>query len=84
MGYVMNENPVKIFGNEAPEVAKAFNDLIQSLVASKGLDQKTKQRIYIAMKASMGDEMAVKPHVSMAKPGRCDKNAVVACNPDDP
>lgn len=67
MGYVMNENPVKIFGNEAPEVAKAVNDLITSLVASKGLDQKTKQRIYIAMKTSMGDEMALKAHVSMAK-----------------
>lgn len=77
MGYVMNENPMKIFGNEAPEVAKAVNDLITSLVASKGLDQKTKQSIHIAMKASMGDEMALKAHVSIGETGRCDKNEVV-------
>jgi alkylhydroperoxidase/carboxymuconolactone decarboxylase family protein YurZ len=62
----MEENPMAIFKREAPEVAAAFNGLIMSLVASKGLDQKTKQLIYIAMKSSMGDEMAVKAHVPMA------------------
>ena len=77
MGYVMNENPVKIFGNEAPEVAKAVNDLITSLVASKGLDQKTKQSIHIAMKALMVNEMALKAHVPIGKKGGCDKNKVV-------
>jgi AhpD family alkylhydroperoxidase len=60
------ENPMAIFQREAPEVAAAFNGLIMSLVASKGLDPKTKQLIYIAMKASTGDEMAVKAHVPMA------------------
>jgi len=38
-----------------------------SLVASKGLDQKTRQLIYIATKASMGDDTAVKAHVPMVK-----------------
>jgi AhpD family alkylhydroperoxidase len=60
------ESPMVIFQREAPEVAAAFNGLIMSLVASKGLDPKTKQLIYIAMKASTGDEMAVKAHVPMA------------------
>ena len=62
----IKENPMAVFQKEAPEVASAFNGLISSLVASKGLDPKTKQLIYIAMKASMGDEMAVKAHVPMA------------------
>ena len=62
----MQENPMEIFKREAPEVAEAFNGLIMALVASKGLDPKTKQLIYIAMKASTGDEMAVKAHVPMA------------------
>ncbi|MEI6293205.1 MAG: carboxymuconolactone decarboxylase family protein [Methanomicrobiales archaeon] len=73
----MNENPMEIFQNEAPDVAKAFNGLIMSLVASRGLDQKTKQLIYIAMKASMGDEMAVKAHIPMAKQAGATKEEVV-------
>ena len=48
----MDTNPMELFQKEAPEVAAAFNNLIQTLVASRGLDQKTKQLIYIAMKAS--------------------------------
>lgn len=61
------QNPMEVFQKEAPEVAAAFNNLIQSLIASKGLDEKTKQLIYIAMKAAQGDETAVRFHVPMAK-----------------
>jgi len=63
----MQSDPMAVFREEAPEVAKAFDGLIQSLVASKGLDEKTKQLIYIAMKAATGDETAIKFHVPMAK-----------------
>lgn len=66
-----------IFQREAPEVAAAFNGLIMSLVASKGLDPKTKQLIYIAMKASMGDEKAVNAHVPMAIQAGASKEEVV-------
>lgn len=61
------QNPMQIFKNEAPEVAAAFDGLIQSLIKTKGLDPKTKQLIYIAMKAALGDQLAVKYHVPMAK-----------------
>ena len=60
-------NPMELFQREAPEVATAFNSLIRALVASGGLDQKTKQLIYIAMKAAMGDDAAVRAHLPMAK-----------------
>ena len=73
----MQENPMDIFKREAPDVAEAFNNLISALVASKGLDQKTKQLIYIAMKASAGDEMAVKAHVPMAIQAGATKEEVV-------
>jgi AhpD family alkylhydroperoxidase len=73
----MTDNPMDVFQREAPEVAAAFNGLIISLVASKGLDPKTKQLIYIAMKASMGDSMAVKAHVPMAKAAGATKEEVV-------
>ena len=66
-----------VFKREAPEVAEAFNGLIMALVASKGLDPKTKQLIYIAMKASTGDEMAVKAHVPMAIQAGATKEEVV-------
>ncbi len=53
----MDTHPMELFQREAPEVAAAFNNLIQALVASRGIDQKTKQLIYIAMKASIGDDI---------------------------
>ena len=63
----MESNPMELFMKEAPDVAKAFDGLIQSLIASEGLDAKTKQLIYIAMKTAMGDDTAVKFHAPMAK-----------------
>lgn len=68
---------MEVFQKEAPEVAAAFSGLIQSLVARDGLDQKTNQLIYIAMKASTGDIAAVKAHVPMAKAAGATKEEVV-------
>lgn len=60
-------NPLDAFKEEAPEVQQAFDGLIQSLIKTQGLDPKTKQLIYIAMKVALGDPVAVKFHVPMAK-----------------
>ena len=73
----MDTNPMAVFQKEAPEVAEAFNRLIMSLVASKGLDQKTKQLIYIAMKAAIGDDGAVKAHIPMAKAAGATRDEVI-------
>jgi len=62
-----NQNPFEVFKKEAPEIFAGFNGLIKSLIESKGLDQKTKQLIYIGMKACQGDETAIYFHVPMAK-----------------
>ena len=60
-------NPLETFQKEAPEVAKAFDDLIEALKSAPGLDPKTKQLIYIGIKSSLGDETAIYYHVAMAK-----------------
>jgi alkylhydroperoxidase/carboxymuconolactone decarboxylase family protein YurZ len=72
-----NKNPMELFQAEAPEVAKAFDDLIRAIVARKGLDPKTKQLIYIAMRASQGDISAVNAHIPMAKKLGATKEEVV-------
>ena len=60
-------NPLDIFQKEAPEVAKAFDGLIEALKGTTGLDSKTKQLVYIGIKSSMADTTAVYFHVQMAK-----------------
>ncbi len=62
-----NKNPLENFPKEAPEVAAAFDNLIQSLINTNWLDPKTKQLIYIGIKVSQWDEKAVYFHVPMAK-----------------
>ncbi|HVN65789.1 MAG TPA: carboxymuconolactone decarboxylase family protein [Methanomicrobiales archaeon] len=68
---------MELFRREAPEIAGAFDGLILSLVNSKGLDQKTKQLIYIAMKAAMGDDTAVRAHLPMARQAGATREEVV-------
>lgn len=63
----LNSNPLEIFNNEAPEVAKAFDQLIDSLKNTTGLDGKTKQLVYIGIKATHSDVTAIYYHVAMAK-----------------
>jgi alkylhydroperoxidase/carboxymuconolactone decarboxylase family protein YurZ len=55
------------FQQEAPEVAKAFDGLIDALKSTTGLDAKTKQLVYLGIKSSMGDSTAMFFHVKMAK-----------------
>ena len=64
---VTNMNPLDVFQQEAPEVAKAFDGLVESLKSTTGLDPKTKQLVYIGIKAAMGDSTAIYFHVPMAK-----------------
>ncbi|NSW57325.1 MAG: carboxymuconolactone decarboxylase family protein [Armatimonadetes bacterium] len=60
-------NPMQLFQQEAPAVAAGFDALIQSLIGYEGLDGRTKQLIYIALKAAAGDATAVGFHAPMAK-----------------
>lgn len=63
----VQRNTLEIFEKEAPEVAKAFDQLINTLKDTTGLDAKTKQLIYIGIKSALGDPNAIFYHVGMAK-----------------
>ena len=64
----MSANPMKVFQDEAPEASAAFDGLIGAICArTDGMDGKTRQLAYLAMKASQGDVGAVWAHVPMAK-----------------
>jgi alkylhydroperoxidase/carboxymuconolactone decarboxylase family protein YurZ len=69
-------NPLETFRKEAPDVANAFNAMIESLRATKGLDDKTKQLVYIGIKAALGDTTAVYYHVPMAKKAGASRDEV--------
>ncbi len=60
-------NTLENFIKEAPEVQKAYQGFIGSLIELEGLDAKTKQLIYIGMKIISDDINAIKMHVPMAK-----------------
>jgi len=64
---MQNINSYAMFRQEAPQAAAAFDGLISAVCALGGLDDKTRQLIYIGIKASQGDEAAVTAHVPMAK-----------------
>jgi alkylhydroperoxidase/carboxymuconolactone decarboxylase family protein YurZ len=61
------KNHVAVFKTEAPGVSAAFDGVIEAICALDGLDAKTRQLVYIGIKASQGDDKAVVAHVPMAK-----------------
>lgn len=63
----MGKSGFQIFQEESPEVAAAFNKLIESLAKPSALDGKTKNLIYIAMKIVNDDVGAALAHVAIAK-----------------
>jgi alkylhydroperoxidase/carboxymuconolactone decarboxylase family protein YurZ len=71
-----SNNPLEIFHREAPSVAAAFDGLVQSLVEYKGLEDKTKQLVYIGIKAAFGDSKALLYHVPMAKKAGATKDEI--------
>lgn len=60
-------NIQKLFRDESPEVAAAFDGLTQALSNMQALEPKMKELIYIAIRASQGETTAVTGHVPLAK-----------------
>ena len=58
---------MEIMSEEAPVVTKAFFGLADTLMKDAGLDEKTFQLVYIALKASIGEVGAVAAHAGYAK-----------------
>ena len=64
---MLNQNPFTVLQTEAPQIAQSFQGLIEAISSSGNLDAKTRQLIYIGIKASQGESGAVTAHVPMAK-----------------
>ena len=73
---MQNMNLFTVFQNEAPQVAAAFDGLINAISSQDGLEAKTQQLIYIGIKASQGDTKAVVAHVPMAKSHGATRNEI--------
>ncbi len=63
----MTKSGYQIFQEESPEVAAAFNKLIETIAKPSALDGKTKNLLYIAMKIVTDDVGAALAHASFAK-----------------
>ena len=58
---------LEVLKEEAPAVSEAFFNLAGTLEKKGGLDAKTFQLVYIAIKASVGEVGAVCAHAAIAK-----------------
>ena len=58
---------MEVLAEEAPDVNKAFFNLAETLKYDAGLDEKTFQLVYIALKTSVGETGAVAVHAGEAK-----------------
>lgn len=63
----MSKSGYMVFQSESPEIAGAFNKLIEAIAKPSALEGKTKQLLYIAMKIVTDDLGAALAHVSYAK-----------------
>jgi alkylhydroperoxidase/carboxymuconolactone decarboxylase family protein YurZ len=74
----MDKSPYEIFQLECPELASKFNELVQVQRSLKGLDQKTKQLINIAIQTSIKNPTGVRMHAMMAKKDGATREEVIS------
>jgi alkylhydroperoxidase/carboxymuconolactone decarboxylase family protein YurZ len=72
-----DKNPYEIFQKECPELAERFNNLVEVQRSLKGLDQKTKQLINIAIQTSTKNSHGVKFHAIMAYKAGATKDEII-------
>lgn len=63
----MNENPFKILKQEFPELADSLGQLVEAQKSIKGIDNKTKQLINLAIQTANRNPHGVQLHAEMAK-----------------
>jgi alkylhydroperoxidase/carboxymuconolactone decarboxylase family protein YurZ len=63
----MSKSGYQILQEDSPEIAAAFNKLIEIIAKPSAIESKTKQLIYIAMKIVTDDQGAALAHVPFAK-----------------
>ena len=68
---------IETLEEEAPTVSRAFFDFADTLMKDGGLDEKTFQLLYIALKASVGEAGAVAAHAALAKKAGATRNELL-------
>lgn len=63
----MNENPFEILKQEFPEIATSLGELVEKQKSMKGIDNKTKQLLNLAIQTANRNPTGVQLHASMAK-----------------
>lgn len=74
---MQSKNPFAVLQKESPQVSEAFSNLIGAVSSAGGLDAKTRQLIFIGIKASQGDALAVAAHVPMARNGGASREEIL-------
>ena len=70
-------NPWELLVQEYPEIAKAINQSIGSVMGLTPLDEKTRQLIYIAAQAAINCPLAVKYHTELALKAGATRDEIV-------
>jgi alkylhydroperoxidase/carboxymuconolactone decarboxylase family protein YurZ len=73
----MNENPMAVFVRECPDLARAFENLVDVQRSGKGLDAKTLQLINIAIQTATRNPRGVFFHAGMARQAGAAREEVV-------
>ena len=74
----MPQNPFELFRQECPELAARFGDLVNAQRQSKGLDDKTRQLVCIAVNAANRNPIGVRMHAPMARKAGATRHDVIA------
>jgi alkylhydroperoxidase/carboxymuconolactone decarboxylase family protein YurZ len=72
-------NPWELLQEHCPHLAASLSASVETILATSGLDEKTKQLIYIAVQTAVNYPLAVKYHVPLAqKAGASDREIIGA------
>jgi AhpD family alkylhydroperoxidase len=70
-------DPYQLFESELPDLARAFDAVVQAQIARPGLDPKTKQLVNIAIQTANGNPRGVMWHAMMARRQGATRDEVV-------
>jgi alkylhydroperoxidase/carboxymuconolactone decarboxylase family protein YurZ len=73
----MTQDPFEIFQRECPDLAMKFDELVDAQRTLRGLDDKTKQLLNLAIQTANRNPRGVKWHALMARQGGATRAEVV-------
>jgi alkylhydroperoxidase/carboxymuconolactone decarboxylase family protein YurZ len=73
----MDQNPMEVFLREAPEVAQAFENLVERIRTGEWTDAKTRQLFNIAIQTAQRNPRGVLYHAGMARDAGARREEVV-------